>query len=149
MRRLSIILMAVLLAAPAARAQSVARQWNEECLAAIRNDRPRPPVHARNLFHLAAVMYDAWAAYDATAQGYLFTEKLAPTGDVEAARAEAISFAAYRIVRHRFRKSPGADFVAKLADDTMADLGRLTWARLVGDRVMPHLRVKSGPRPTP
>ena len=41
---------------------SVARQWNEELLAAIRIDYARPTVHARNLFHISAAMYDAWAA---------------------------------------------------------------------------------------
>lgn len=51
--------------------QSVARQWDEELLSAIRRDNPRPPVHARNLFHLSIAMYDAGAAYDATAKPYL------------------------------------------------------------------------------
>ena len=40
-----------LCAAPITTQQSVARQWDEEILAAIRIDLPRPPVHARNLFH--------------------------------------------------------------------------------------------------
>ena len=43
---------------------SVARQWNEVLLEAIRNDYARPTVHARNLFHVSAAMYDAWASYD-------------------------------------------------------------------------------------
>ena len=34
-----------------AESQSVAREWNEEVLNAIRNDFARPTVHARNLFH--------------------------------------------------------------------------------------------------
>src|SRR5690606_21663400 len=46
-----------------------------------------------------------------------------PPPDRRRAREEAISFAAYRIIRHRFRNSPGADFVAALADRTMAELG--------------------------
>jgi hypothetical protein len=71
-------------------AQSVARQWDEEILSAIRVDFPRPPVHARNLFHLAVAMWDAWAAYDDTADGYLFTEKV-PSARREADRAAAIS----------------------------------------------------------
>ena len=33
---------------------SVARQWDEEILDGIRVDLPRPPVHARNLFHAEA-----------------------------------------------------------------------------------------------
>ena len=41
-------------------AHSVARAWNEELLDAIRIDRPKPPVHGRNLFHLSVAMWDAW-----------------------------------------------------------------------------------------
>ena len=40
-------------------AQSVAREWNEVLLEAIRDDYARPTVHARNLFHTSVVMYDA------------------------------------------------------------------------------------------
>jgi hypothetical protein len=36
--------------------------WNETLLDAIRIDRPKPPAHARNLFHSSAAMWDAWAA---------------------------------------------------------------------------------------
>ena len=43
---------------------SVARQWNEVILEAIRNDFARPTVHARNLFHTSVAMYDSWAVYD-------------------------------------------------------------------------------------
>ncbi len=38
---------------------SIARQWNEMVLEAIRADFARPTVHARNLFHTSAAMYDA------------------------------------------------------------------------------------------
>ena len=82
---------------------SVARLWDEQLLAAIRIDIPKPPAHARNLFHLSVAMWDAWAAYDPLAVGYLVTDKyhLAPER-VEAARAEAISYAAYRLLKYRF-----------------------------------------------
>ena len=46
---------------------SVARDWNEELLEAIRKDFARPTVHARNLFHSAVVMYDSWAVFDSQA----------------------------------------------------------------------------------
>src|ERR1041384_6702676 len=52
---------------PRAVPQSIARQWDEQLLSAIRIDIPRPPVHARNLYHLSVAMYDAWAAYDTVA----------------------------------------------------------------------------------
>ena len=50
---------------------SVARQWNEVQLDAVRRDFARPTVHARNLFHAAILMYDAWAAFDPVADTYL------------------------------------------------------------------------------
>ena len=40
---------------------SIARLWNEVLLEAIRNDLARPTVHARNLFHTSAAIYDAWS----------------------------------------------------------------------------------------
>ncbi len=112
---------------------SVARLWNEVLLEGIRHDYARPTVHARNLWHSSAAMYDAWAAYDDSASTWLlgkrhagyecsFTAPRLPR-DKLPAREEAVSFAAYRLVRHRFRDSPGAKFVAELADQTMAELG--------------------------
>jgi hypothetical protein len=50
---------------------SVARLWNEALLASISRDVARPTVHARNLWHVSAAMYDAWAAYDDTASTWL------------------------------------------------------------------------------
>ena len=64
--------------------QSVARLWNETLLAAIRRDFPAPVVHARNLFHVSAAMWDAWAAYDSTAVGY-FVDESQSAPDVAAA----------------------------------------------------------------
>ena len=81
--------------------ESIARRWNEHLLNAIRRDIPRPGVHARNLFHVSAAMYDAWAAFDATADGYFVSEKQ-QAADVAAARHEAISYAAYRMLSHRY-----------------------------------------------
>ena len=117
---------AALLAASPAAAQtgghSVARQWNEAALAAISRDFARPTVHARNLFHLSAVMWDAWAAYDVDATGWLFTEKHT-AADVEAARREAISYAAYRLLRHRFLASPGGFETLPALQGLMLSLG--------------------------
>ena len=85
---------------------SVARRWDEALLDAIRRALPNPPLHARNLFHISAAMWDAWAAYDPTARGYFVTEKH-QAGDVAAARDEAISYAAYRVLTERYIKSVG------------------------------------------
>jgi len=120
----------MLLASTAARSalgQSVARIWNEQLLHAISMDTARPTVHARNLFHLSTAMYDAWAAYDGTATQYLQPDKLA-ADDVELARREAISYAAFRVIQHRFVTGPAGIGPGRVATDLdlrqqMFDLG--------------------------
>ena len=100
------VLAFLLICAPVQAVQSAAREWNEELMAAIRRNVPNPPAHARNLHHEAVAMYDAWAAYDTTAVGYIYNEKVAPLpgtpAAIEAARHEAISYAAYRVMWARF-----------------------------------------------
>jgi len=104
---------------------SVARQWNEAMLDSIRNDFARPVVHARNLFHVSAAMYDAWAVYDDTADTYLTHESHDPPSGmtVQQAREEAISHAAYRVLKARFAVAPGADKIMPMLDQLMIDLG--------------------------
>jgi hypothetical protein len=87
---------------------SVARRWDEALLDAIRRALPNPPVHARNLFHLSVAMWDAWATYDPTAAGYIWTDKIL-AADVAQARNEAISFAAWRLLRARFENANGGE----------------------------------------
>jgi uncharacterized protein DUF6851 len=94
---------------------SVARRWDEALLDAIRRALPNPAVHARNLYHLSAAMWDAWATYDPTADGAFFAEKHT-AADVTAARNEAISYAAYRILSSRYIKAVGgADSLSEFA----------------------------------
>ena len=116
-----------------ARNPSVARLWNEMLIQGIRKDLARPTVHARNLFHVSALMYDAWALYSDTASTYLAGKTTngfncaltlpAFRGDRHLAREEAISYAAYRLIRHRFTNSPGAAQTLPLADQLMGTLG--------------------------
>jgi uncharacterized protein DUF6851 len=95
---------------------SVARRWDEALLDAIRRALPNPPVHARNLFHLSVAMWDAWATYDPNARGYFTTAKVS-TSDVERARREAISFAAWAVLTERFEKAAGGeDSLAEFTD---------------------------------
>ncbi|MCU0674141.1 MAG: hypothetical protein MUE69_15255 [Myxococcota bacterium] len=101
---------------------TIARRWNEANLNAIRRAVPRPGVHARNLFHNAVAMYDAWAAYDATADGYVVTEKLT-AADVDAARTEAISYASYRLLSHRYSFENGGPVSLACFDALMDRLG--------------------------
>ncbi len=122
-----------LLATSTPAAPSVARQWNDVLLQAIRKDFARPTVQARNLFHFSVAAYDSWAAYDRVAVPYLLGNTLGsfvcpftgipPPLDVHAAREETISYAVYRLLRERFTGSPGA--VPSLArfDSLMTALG--------------------------
>ncbi len=114
---------AVTCATPAlAGGHSVAREWNEQLLAAIRKDFARPTVHARNLFHISVAMWDAWAVYDTIADPFLIEERQT-VKDVQAAREEAISFAAYRVLKFRFQNSPGAATSLPAFDAMMDSLG--------------------------
>jgi len=127
----------ILLAGLAGNAQeSVARQWNEALLDAIRIDIGRPTVHARNLWHTSVAMYDAWAAYDEVADPYLlgathgdfvceFDGIDIPTDPaiLKERREEAISYAAFRILMHRFANSPGSATSLPSFESLMGDLG--------------------------
>ena len=101
---------------------SVARRWDEALLDAIRRALPNPPVHARNLFHTSAAMWDAWAAYDPHGV------RLLRQGEAHARRTwprpanEAISYAAYRVLTARFIKAVGADESLSEFDDLMDSL---------------------------
>jgi hypothetical protein len=101
--------------------RSVARVWDEALLDLIRQVVPAPTVHARNLFHASAAMWDAWAAYDPTADGYLVTEKL-DADDVAAAREAAISFAVYRLLLWRYGTVSDLPVTSEQLDAVMASL---------------------------
>jgi hypothetical protein len=101
--------------------RSVARVWDEALLDAIRRDVPAPTVHARNLFHTSAAMWDAWAAYDPDADGYFVHQKL-EADDVRAARETAISYAAYRILLWRYSRAAGLQETFDELVDTMRSL---------------------------
>jgi len=110
---------------------SIARQWNEELLDAIRADLARPTVHARNLFHTSVAMWDAWAAYHRSARLYLHDERFRKSAGFRpvsrrarrAAQAETISYAAYRVLTARFTNSPGAAQSLASFDAKMDELG--------------------------
>ncbi len=113
--------------------KSVARLWNEALLDAIRKDYARPTVHARNLFHTSIAMYDAWAVYSKQAKPYLLGNDLhgfvsgfdgfKTTENLDEARDKTISYAAYRLLKYRFRDSPNFDETMSRFDDLMNELG--------------------------
>ena len=114
---------------------SVARQWNEETLEAISNDFARPVVHARNLYHTSAAMYDAWAlvnkkgstalvgtvqaGYDLPINYWLIEESVDPV----TASNEAVSYAAYRMLHQRYSTSPNAETTIPRFNALMLELG--------------------------
>ncbi|MCE2613727.1 FG-GAP-like repeat-containing protein [Flavobacteriaceae bacterium D16] len=112
---------------------SVARQWNEVLLDAIREDLARPTVHARNLFHSSVAMFDAWALFDDTAETVFLGKQfggyrcefngIAPPQDIEAARNEVMSYALFRLLNQRFTNSPGANYSLFLFSDLFSRLG--------------------------
>lgn len=113
--------------------RSVARVWDETLLDAIRRDVPAPTVHARNLFHVSAAMWDAWAAYDPAADGYFVQEKH-EAENVEAAREAAISYAAYRILLHRYSIAAGLEQTfAELAATMRSLCYRIGYTSTEGD----------------
>jgi hypothetical protein len=83
-------------------------------------------------------MYDAWAAYDDEAVPYMLGQTIRrPTDvsgftcsfqgvsapvDVKAAREEAISYAAYRLLSHRFTVEPRAEEAQAIFDSVMTEL---------------------------
>lgn len=112
---------------------SVAYDWNEVTLDAIRKDFSRPTVHARNLFHSSVIMYDAWAIFDSQAETVFLGKTfggfdcpfngIATPTDTESARHEIISYAMYRLLMHRFSFSPGGQGTLNTFRDLFASYG--------------------------
>jgi len=106
--------------------RSVARVWNEVALDSIRRDTPAPTVHSRNLYHLSLAMFDA-----------------AQTVDSEV-RADAVSFAAHRVLTARYRNAEGRTESLEQIDATLDLLCDVTTtetsaAAATGDRIAEDL----------
>jgi hypothetical protein len=72
-------------------------------------------------------MWDAWAAYDATAVGYMRNEKVNPLPqNIDAARHESISYAAYHVLRSRFATGSGSATSLASFDSMLTALGYST-----------------------
>ena len=105
-----------------AASNSIARVWNERALAAIRADTPHPPAQARNLFSFSVAMYDAWAAYDSNAVGYVYRGKHT-AANIAVARSNAISYAVYRLMKERHVYSRTATNTLAADDALLTSLG--------------------------
>jgi len=120
-------------ASPLLSQHSVARQWSEVLLDGIRSDFARPTVHSRNLFHVSIAMYDSWAVFDDEAETYLLGknlnnfplgyQKIDVQGDIKRAQEEVMSYAVARLLRHRFKNSPGNTKVLSKCDSLLQKLG--------------------------
>ncbi len=81
---------------------TISYRWNQMSLAAVRHEiSPLPPVVARSLFIVHTSMYDAWAAYEPTAEGAVTGKTLDLTGSDED-QAKAVSVAAYWAINDQF-----------------------------------------------
>jgi hypothetical protein len=83
---------------------NVVLRWDEQTLAAIRALKTGPTINARALAVVHTAMYDAWAAYDATAVGTRLGGSLRrPAAERTLAyKSMAISHAAYRALLNLF-----------------------------------------------
>ena len=101
-------------------ATSVAVQWNEALLQAVRESKLGPPMVARALAVAHTCAYDAWAAYDRTAVGTRRGGTLRrPARERRYEnKVEAVSYAAYRAGVDLF---PGSR--ATIFDPLMASIG--------------------------
>jgi hypothetical protein len=105
-----------------AASNSIARVWMERALSAIRIDTPHPPAQARNYLSFSICMYDAWAAYDPVAVGYIYRGKHT-AADIASARSNAISYAVYRMMKERHAFSRNAAPTLTADDNLMVALG--------------------------
>lgn len=116
-----------------AQSQSVAKLWNKELIKAIRKDFARPPVHSRNLYHLSVAMHESWAAYNSEEEQYFLGKTIGNftpaflgvsiPSNIEMAQKEALSFACYRLLRHRFQNSPGVVITTNSINSKMDSMG--------------------------
>ena len=117
--------------------KSVARKWMEVLLGAIRNDLARPPIHARNLFHISAMMYDAFVIKNKIVDNinlssYLLNKIIDdinysfvyPQNSFfdEDALNKIISFSSYNLLKHRFKNSINAAITLGRIDSMMINL---------------------------
>lgn len=86
--------------------EDIAQEW-----VALANDalwalERGPTIEARTMFHLSIAMYDAWAAYDDTAMGYLTGTRYKQPANARTPEnmRETVSHAAYTLLMDRFER---------------------------------------------
>lgn len=81
---------------------SLVSEWNELALSAVRDSGASPTPTTWRLHVLHAAIYDAWTAYDADSFGLYVNLERPAAEATEANQAEAISYAAFRILTAMF-----------------------------------------------
>lgn len=100
--------------------QSLVAEWNEIMLSAVRDGGAKPTTTTYQLHLTTAAMFDAWAAYEPDCYG-CYSEISRPASEHSMAnKAEAISFAAYRMLTGFFPDQ--ADRFADFMDDLGYDV---------------------------
>jgi hypothetical protein len=110
------IVFALALSSFPALGDSIATEWNDVYLQAVRDVKFSPPQTARAGAIVHTCIYDAWACYDAKANGSTYFGFLRrPEAErTDANKAKAISYAAYRALVDLFLARK-ADFDTKMA----------------------------------
>jgi hypothetical protein len=113
--------------------RSVARNWSEALIFALRRDSGRVAYNSRVVFQFSVALYDAWAVHDRDARPFLLGETVNsfhcpyhPSGSLDnsaAAQEVTINYAAYRYMRHRFGKSVNAAASFAVFDEVMRHYG--------------------------
>jgi uncharacterized protein DUF6851 len=113
--------------------RSVARNWSEALIFALRRDSGRVAYNSRVVFQFSVAAYDAWAVHDDDARTYLLGADVngfacpydasSVADHSPAAQRATISYAAYRYLRHRFGESAGAEASLAVFDEIMEHYG--------------------------
>jgi len=96
----------------------------------VRINFPDPPIVSRNLYHASAALWDAFWLYQENGWGdaqALFRKEIVDpanwSGGREAAQAQAMSHAVYRVVRERYKSAFNSESILLSFRDLMLELG--------------------------
>ena len=115
--------------------QSVVKNWMDIALGMVIEDGQGPTIQARNLFHISAAMYDAWAAYDPEQSTYFLGKNYhglelpfdpnfkRVSKNIDSLRTIAMSYAAYGVAFGRYSQYGSKGRTIDYMHDTMDSLG--------------------------
>jgi hypothetical protein len=101
--------------------KTAARIWMDAAIFSIKRDGFGPTVHARNVYHMSAAMYDAWTIYEDepktlflghTTAGFEIPfniDDYPMPENKDSARYVTLNYAAFRVLKGRFQLYPSKD----------------------------------------